>query len=499
MSDKKIVRTRYAPSPTGMLHVGGLRTALYAWLVAHQNNGVFALRIEDTDQKRFVEGAVEAILRSLHWAGIDPDEGVVMMSDGTVGEKGDKGPYTQSKRLPIYKEVVDKLVAEGNAYPCFCTSERLEELKNAQNANNEAPGYDGLCREISKAESEKRIAAGEPHTIRMKMPKDGETTFEDAIRGTVTFKNELVDDQVILKTDGFPTYHLAVVVDDHFMELTHVIRGEEWLSSTPKHIQLYKYLGWDMPLFAHLPLLLNADRSKLSKRQGDVSAESYIEKGYLAEAMVNFIAFLGWNPGGEKELYTLPELVESFSLERVAKAGAFFNLEKLDWYNREYLKTLPLEDLGKRLLPFLQKTEWWKEEYATKYNLANIVTLERERVNTLAELAEAVKFAYELPEYEAGILVWKKSTKEEAVKMLTEVSALLNTFSVQPVTEADYQAKIGEWVTSMGYSNGPVLWPLRVALSGSEQSPGPFAIAAAIGFEKTQERINSALEKLSHL
>ncbi len=493
-----VVRTRFAPSPTGFLHVGGLRTALYSCLIAKQNNGKFILRIEDTDQKRFVEGGVENILRSLAWAGIAPDEGVTMGSNGEVVQTGDKGPYIQSERLELYKKYADELIEKGHAYHCFCTPERLAELREYQQKNKLPTGYDGHCRSIDAADAHKRAAAGEPHVIRMKMPKEGETVFADLIHGEVRFKNELVDDQVIIKSAGFPTYHLAVVIDDHFMEITHIVRGEEWLSSTPKHIQLYKYFGWEVPQVAHLPLLLNADKSKLSKRQGDVAVADYADKGYLPEAMVNFVAFLGWNPGTEKELFTLDELVTDFKLEKINKAGAVFNLEKLDWYNQQYMRTLPTEELVKRALPFLGKDSVIKENLANwdAGRLGQALNLEKERVTTLGELPEAIRFVFQLPDYDKNLLIWKKSSLEELKNILPKLAKYLNTKSIQPWNKEVLQSAIGEWISSNGYMNGSVLWPLRVALSGHQNSPGPFEIAEVLGQEEVKRRINVALEKI---
>lgn len=489
-----MVRTRFAPSPTGFVHVGSLRMALCSYLIAKQNGGKFLLRIEDTDQKRFVEGATEAILEALNWAGINPDEGVIFDNNHKINQIGESGPYVQSERLEIYKKYVQQLLDNGHAYHCFCTSERLEELREIQQKNKLPTGYDGHCRNLNPEEVKNKISAGETYTIRLKMPKEGETSFLDTVRGEVVFKNELVDDQVLLKTDGFPTYHLAVVVDDHLMGITHVIRGEEWLSSTPKHIQLYKYFGWEAPQFAHLSLLLNADKSKLSKRQGDVAVEDYIKKGYLPEAMINFVAFLGWNPGGEKEMYNLQELIEEFSLDKVSKAGAIFNLEKLDWYNREYLKKLSNDDVARRAEGYFVESQWWQDDFIEK--LSSAVSLEKERVTTLAELPEALKFVFIPPEYQKEILVWKKSSHEEAKRILSKLIDLLNTFSVQDWKKEELQNKIGEWAKEKGYSNGVVLWPLRVALSGQENSPGPFEIAEVLGKTETVLRVEVAFKKL---
>lgn len=491
-----MVRTRFAPSPTGFLHVGSLRTALYAYLVAKQNGGKFLLRIEDTDRKRFVEGSIESVIRSLKWAGIEVDEGVELDSEGKVVQVGDKGPYIQSERLDLYKKYVDQLLAGGHAYHCFCTAERLEDLRNYQQANKLPTGYDGNCRELDISETSKRIDAGESHVLRLKMPKDGETTFNDLIRGEVTFKNELIDDQVLIKADGFPTYHFAVVIDDHFMEISHVIRGDEWLSSTPKHLQLYKYFNWEAPQMAHLSLLLNPDKSKLSKRQGDVAVEDYINKGYLPQAMINFVAFLGWNPGTEQEIFSLEELVNEFKIEKVIKSGAVFNLEKLDWYNQQYLKNLKGEELVEVCLPWLVKAGLIAGSEDRQW-LAAALELEKERVKTLVELPEALKFLFVIPEYDGQILVWKKGTLEEVKKILPMLAEFMDTISVQDWNKEKLQTLAGEWITKNEFSNGSVLWPLRVSLSGQPNSPGPFEIAEVLGKDESIKRIKLAMEKMS--
>ncbi|MBI4995078.1 glutamate--tRNA ligase [Candidatus Peregrinibacteria bacterium] len=497
-----MIKTRFAPSPTGFLHVGGLRTALYAYLFAKKQGGVFALRIEDTDKERFVEGGIENIVRSLAWAGLRPDEGVDLDKMGKITQKGDCGPYIQSTRLDIYKKHVDELIKKGHGYYCFCSKERLDELRKMQELNKMPTGYDRHCCNLSKEEIEKRLKANEPHVVRMKIPKEGITKLNDLIKGEVEFKNELIDDQVILKADGYPTYHLAVVVDDHLMKITHVIRGEEWLSSTPKHIQLYKMFGWKAPEFAHLPLLLNPDKSKLSKRQGDVAVENYKAKGYLPEAMINFVAFLGWNPGTDKELFTLDELVKEFNLSRVNKSGAVFNLQKLDWYNEQYIRQMNLSELVERCVPFLIEARLIKDyrKITDEYKkwLEGVVALERGRVANLSQISEALKFVFiDKLNYDAGILVWKKSTKKETeknLKLLSEI--LLSTKIVQIWTKENLEAKIGEWIKEEELSAGSVLWPMRVALSGQENSPGPFEIAEVLGREKTVERLTEAFKKL---
>lgn len=497
-----MIKTRFAPSPTGFLHVGGLRTALYAYLFAKKNGGIFALRIEDTDRERFVEGGIENIVRSLAWAGLRPDEGVDLDKMGKIVQKGDCGSYIQSERLDIYKKYVAELIANDHAYYCFCSKERLDELRKMQELNKMPTGYDRHCCNCPKEDIEKRLKSGEPYVVRMKMPKEGTTKFSDLIKGEVEFKNELIDDQVILKADGFPTYHLAVVVDDHLMEITHVIRGEEWLSSTPKHIQLYKMFGWTAPEFAHLPLLLNPDKSKLSKRQGDVAVEDYKAKGYLPETVVNFVAFLGWNPGTEKELYTLNELVGEFDLSRVNKSGAVFNLPKLDWYNEQYIRTMELSELVERCIPFLIESQLVKDyrKLTDEYKkwLEGVIALERGRVANLSQISEALKFVFsDKLNYDAEILVWKKSTKKETKENLKSLSELLlNTKIVQKWTKENLEAKIGEWMKEKGLGTGSVLWPMRVALSGQENSPGPYEIAEVLGREKTIDRLVEAAKKI---
>jgi len=491
--------TRFAPSPTGYLHVGGLRTALYSYLLSKKMDGKFLLRIEDTDRQRFVADGTINILKSLNWASLDIDEGVKLdnLSDPdqpAVFQEGKNGPYIQSERLEIYKEHVQKLLDEGNAYYCFCTPGKLQQVREEKQKNNLPPGYDGHCRNLSKEEIDTKIKAGEKYVIRMKMPKEGETAFDDLIRGKVVFKNEAVDDQVILKSDGYPTYHLASVVDDRLMEITHVVRGEEWISSTPKHIQLYKFFGWEIPLFAHLPLLLNSDKSKLSKRQGDVAVEDYRKKGYLPEALINFVAFLGWNPSDDREIFSLDELVKEFSLEKVGKAGAVFNLDKLNWYNKEYLKKLEGEDLIKICLPWVEKLSISKSKLDDKIWLEKLFNLEKVRINSLNELAEVLSFVFELPDYAKDLLKWKKGTLEQSKENLI----LLKEFwsNIESWENKNIEEKTITWIKKNNHGVGDILWPVRMSLSGQENSPGPFEIAGVLGKEETFKRIDTAVSKI---
>jgi len=487
----KKIKTRFAPSPTGFLHVGNLRSALFAYLFAKKNGGEFLLRIEDTDQERYIEGGVENILDSLKWAGIEPDEGVYLTPDGKVAQKGDFGPYIQSERLEIYKKYTDQLLEQGNAYYCFCSKERLEEIKKYQEQNKLPTGYDGHCRNLDIVEVKKRLEAGENHVVRMKMPKIGITEFVDLVRGKVEFKNELVDDQIIMKADGFPTYHLAVVVDDHKMEITHVIRGEDWISSVPKHIQLYEMFKWDIPKYAHLSLLINEKKQKLSKRHGDVSVEDFKEKGYLPEALLNFIAFLGWNPGDDREIFSLQDLEKEFDFFKVNKAAAVFNHEKLDWYNREYIKNMGSKELAERSKPFFVNANL----QSSIFNLEDVIHLEQGRANTLLELVDNVSFIFaEKLEYKAELLVWKKSTREDTKEKLQLLYDFLD--GIGEWTQEKLEEKVLPWIKESGFGNGDVLWPMRVALSGLKNSPGPFEIAGILGKEKTLKRLDEAIQKM---
>ena len=477
-----MIKTRFAPSPTGYLHIGGLRTALYNYLFAKQNKGIFVLRIEDTDQKREVKGAVESLILTLQKMGLDWAEGPIMDKALNLAEKGQNGPYLQSKRLEIYQKHAQKLINSKNAYFCDCTPERLEKIRHEQEARKEAPRYDGHCRSASaKAPAD----LSKPHVIRLKVPENREVVFNDLIRGEGKFKSSEIDDQVLIKSDGFPTYHLANVVDDHLMEITHVIRGEEWLPSTPKHILLYEAFGWTPPLFAHLPHLLNPDRSKLSKRQGDVAAEDYLTKGYLPEAIINYVTLLGWHLPGDKEIFSLEDLLKEFSLDRVQKAGAIFDLNKLNWFNSYYIKQLPDEELLNRCADFLPNVD--------KEKLLKILKIEKERLNNISEIGEKVKMFLELPEYEAKLLIFKKSNKETTLHGL---KLALSAF--ENIKENDWQKEnlnqvMPKVVEDNGLTNGDVFWPIRVAISGLEKSPAPEEIMEVLGKDESIKRIAKAI------
>ncbi len=493
----KKVRTRFAPSPTGYLHVGSLRTALYSYLYAKQNKGDFLLRIEDTDQTREVEGAVENLLKTLDWAGVNPDEGVYLDSEGKISEKGNFGPYTQSKRLDIYQKFAQKLLKEGKAYYCFCKPERLEELRKNQEAQKQPTRYDRHCCNLSNQEVREKLEAGEKFVIRMKVPENQEIKFKDAVRGDVSINSNEVDDQIILKSDGFPTYHLAVVVDDHLMEITHVFRGEEWISSTPKHIILYQAFGWDIPEFVHISLTLNPDRTKLSKRQGAVAVEDFKEAGYLPETLNNFIVLLGWNPGTEQEIFSMEEMIKNFDLKKLNKSGAVFDREKLDWMNGEYIKQTDLDRFVELAKPFFEKNTNIKLEALGQTTIEKIFILEKQRISKLSEIGQGIGFLFQDKlDYDDKMLIWKKSDIESALNNLNILSEELNGYS-----ETDWNAKILEekiiaFIKNNNLTNGEILWPMRVALTGAEKSPTPFEVADILGKEKSIARIKEAINKL---
>jgi len=515
-----MIRTRFAPSPTGYLHVGGLRTALYAYLFARKNKGKFILRIEDTDRERFIEGSIENLIKTLKWAGIEYDE----------------GPYIQSERTEIYLEHADKLLNSGHAYRCFCSKERLDEMREYQKANKMAPMYDRKCLDLPESEISAKLAANEKYVIRQKIPYEL-IKFKDLIRGNVQFDGKTIDDQVLVKSDGFPTYHLANVVDDHLMEITHVIRGEEWLPSTPKHIALYNSFGWEIPEFAHIPLLLNPDKTKLSKRQGHVAVEEYIKEGYLPEAVINFVVFLGWNPGSgeEKEIYTNSELEEIFTLEKVHKAGAVFTVEKLDWFNwrwqkENYLKKL--EAIAKEIDPkaeiaevrkgqfeykfisqknediFLTKrsellkeicNEFLSDEYQKDTNkmLRGLVTIEEKILRAPKEVNESLDFYFKLPEYDKELLTHEKMGVDCKQALQSVKKAKEDLEKLDHWTLATLKETLVKSVESLGIKNGQLFWPTRAALSGLEFSPGVFETAWALGKEESIDRLNKAINKLS--
>lgn len=474
------VRTRFAPSPTGELHIGGARTALFAYLFAKSQKGEFDLRIEDTDRGRYVEGSVERIIESLKWLGIKADN--------------QKNIVYQSKRLDLYKEAALKLLAENKAYICTCSKERLEELRKEQEKKKIPTGYDGHCRNIKYQISnieDLEEATSKGAVVRMKMPEEGKIKFIDLIRGEVEFDASLIDDQVILKSDGFPTYHLASVVDDHDMKITHVIRAEEWLSSTPKHLFLYEMFGWKAPEFAHLSMILGPDKKKLSKRHGATSVMQYKEEGYLPEALVNFLAFLGWNPKDEREIFSMEELEKEFKLENVNKNPAIFDVEKLNSINEFYLKSQISNVKTKAKISKLIKEFGAKDITGGELGL-----LSRGGYSTVKEMTEEILNLRKTPEYDGKLLIFKKSTKPNTLKGLEEAINKILEITEKEWNSQELQMALGLVVTRNNLTNGDVFWPVRVALSGREKSPSPVELLVAIGKNESIKRIGEAIKKL---
>jgi glutamyl-tRNA synthetase len=479
------IRVRFAPSPTGYLHVGGLRTALYNYLFAKRNGGKFILRIEDTDRKRYVEGAVVNLIFSLKWCGLEYDEGPDL--------GGNYGPYMQSLRLDIYNRYVKDLIKSDHAYYCFCTPERLEALREEQQRQKLPQAkYDKRCLELTKEEIEINLKNNLPYVVRLNVVKNMKIEFDDIVRGHVEFDSGNIDDQVLIKSDGYPTYHLANVVDDHLMEISHVIRGEEWLSSTPKHVLIYDSFGWQRPIFAHLPLLLNPDRSKLSKRQGDVAVEDYRSKGYLKDALVNFVALLGWNAGDDREFYYLDEMIDAFSLERVNKAGAVFDLEKLNWLNAEHLRKKTNEDILNLLKECIKQSVYKDGKFTDGY-LLNIIIAMKERVSFINEFLTKSPYFFEAPaEYErsAKDKNWKPETSGQLIKLRDDILLVDNP------TKEDYEQVLTKTAEELSIGKGRLIHPLRLALSGQSMGPGMYDLLFILGKEEVIKRINTALEKI---
>ena len=486
MTQSSAIRLRFAPSPTGEVHLGSARTALYNYLLAQKLGGDFLFRVEDTDQTRYVPGAMDRFFADLHWLGLTWAEGPDL--------GGPYAPYIQSERTALYREVADQLIRDGHAYRCWCRPERLAEMREAQMAAKLAPKYDRHC--LNLTESEQRENKDTPFVVRLKVP-EGTTIFTDSIRGEVRIENSVIDDQVLLKSDGFPTYHLAVVVDDHAMQISHVVRGEEWLPSTPKHLMLYAALGWQPPVYAHLPLLLATDRKKLSKRihGAAVWIATYREQGYLPEALVNYLALLGWNPGSEREFFTLSELAEEFSLERIHKAGAIFDPEKLRFFNAHYLRQLSDEEILRRLRDGnflgLGLNDLSDEQ------LHKLIAIHRDRMATLGEFTGLVAPLLELAEYPTEILVFRKSDVERTRKGLELARAALAELADEDWADKEkIQTVLSEIVAKNSLTNGDVFWPVRVALSGQEASAAPAELLWALGPVESMKRLELAIEKL---
>lgn len=473
------IRVRFAPSPTGYLHLGSLRTALFNYLFAKHNNGKFILRIEDTDQSRKVEGAAENLIKILNEFGLNYDEGPF------IG--GQYGPYFQSERLHIYKKYCDELIEKGFAYYAFETPEELEEMRRIQQMQGKQTMYDRRARNLSQNEVNEKLNSGIPYVIRLKVPLDTEIKFSDIIRGNVKIETNLIDDQVLLKSDGYPTYHLANVVDDHLMNITHIIRGEEWLTSVPKHIILYNCFGWEVPKMAHVPLILNPDKTKLSKRQGDVATEDYLKKGYLKEALLNFLALLGWNPGegDNREIFSLQELVELFSIERVNSAGAVFNIEKLNWMNSEYIKKLSIDDLADKIIPYLKQSGFDTRDFEKIKRIAFAV---RNYINKLDEAPlNAEIYFKDIAFSPEQIEILKSEISQIVIKALIEK---LN--SVSDIAPESFKPLLNEIQKQTGIKGKNLFLPIRTALTAAEHGPELGLIAYVLGKNELLNRLNKA-------
>lgn len=479
------VKTRFAPSPTGKMHVGNLRTALYAYLIAKHENGVFMLRIEDTDQERFQEGALDIIYRTLDKTQLIHDEG--------PDKDGGVGPYVQSERNAqgIYMKYAKQLVEQGDAYYCFCDKERLESLRTST-SDKEIAVYDKHCLHLSKAEVEEKLTAGMPYVIRVNMPTEGTTTFCDDIYGNITVSNAELDDMILIKSDGFPTYNFANVVDDHLMEITHVVRGNEYLSSAPKYNRLYEVFGWEIPVYVHCPLITNEEHQKLSKRSGHSSYEDLTQQGFLNEAIVNYVALLGWSPQSNQEIFSLEELVREFDYHHMSKSPAVFDMVKLKWMNGEYIKKMDDEQFLEMALPYIRQV------ITKDYDLKKIASMVKTRIETFPEILDLIDFFEEVPEYDKAMYTHKKmkTNEETSLKILKEVLPLLE--AQDDYSNDTLYGMLSEYVAEKGYKNGYVMWPIRTAASGKQMTPaGATEILEVIGKEESVKRIRAAIEKLN--
>lgn len=483
---KETVRTRFAPSPTGYMHVGNLRTALYAYLLAKANDGKLILRIEDTDQVREVEGAIDIIYNTLKDTGLLWDEGPDL--------GGPFSPYVQSQRKEIYKKYAEQLIELGHAYYCFCDNERLEEMRTIQKASGMTPKYDGCCRRLSPEEVKEKLDSGMPYVIRQKIPETGETTFHDEVFGSITAPNDTLDDNVLLKADGLPTYNFANVVDDHLMEISHVIRGTEYLSSAPKYNLLYEAFGWEVPKYIHCPPVMKDEQHKLSKRNGDASYQDLVEKGFLKDAILNYIALLGWSPKGEEEIFSLEEMEKIFSVEGISKSPAIFDTKKLRYINQEYIKKMSEEEWGKTAMPYIKEAV--KRE---DVNFSVIAQVLHARTEILSEIPEQIDFIDQLPEYDIELFTHKKmkTNPENALVVLQKLLPKLEAIDEKEFTHDFIYGAVTETIKELEVKNGVVFWPLRVATSGKAFTPGGgVEIAEIIGKKDTIARVKVAIEKL---
>ena len=478
------VRTRFAPSPTGRMHVGNLRTALYAYLIAKHEDGDFLLRIEDTDQERYVEGAVDIIYRTMKEAGLEHDEG--------PDKDGGVGPYVQSERQAagIYMEYAKKLIEKGEAYYCFCDKERLESLKT-EVAGKEIVVYDKHCLHLSKEEVDAKLAAGVPFVIRQNNPTTGTTTFHDDIYGDITVDNAELDDMILIKSDGYPTYNFANVVDDHLMGITHVVRGNEYLSSSPKYNRLYEAFGWEVPVYVHCPLITDEEHKKLSKRCGHSSFEDLLEQGFLPEAIINFVALLGWSPDEDREIYSLDELIKAFDYHHISKAPSVFDYTKLKWMNGEYIKAMDFDKFYEMALPHLKKV------IAKDYDLKKIAAMVKTRIEVFPEIEDMVDFFEAVPEYDTAIYAHKKmkTSVESSLEVLKELLPILE--EQEDYSNDGLYTRLLKYVEEKGCKNGYVLWPIRIAVSGRQMTPcGATELMEVIGKEETLKRVRAAIAKL---
>lgn len=481
------VRTRFAPSPTGYMHIGNLRTALYEYLIARKNNGRFILRIEDTDQERYVEGAVDVIYKTLRLAGIEHDEG--------PDRGGEYGPYIQSERKHLYKEYAEKLVDLGGAYYCFCKRERLEALKSECEAAGVPYKYDRRCLELSGAEVKSRLAAGEPCVIRQKMPDTGCTSFDDVVYGEITVENSNLEDQILLKSDGLPTYNFANVIDDHLMAITHVVRGSEYLSSTPKYNLLYRAYGWDIPTYVHVSPVMKNAAQKLSKRAGDPSFEDLVSMGYLVDAIINYVALLGWSPGTEQEIFSRDELLETFDIQGISKSPAIFDINKLTWMNGEYIRKLTPEEFHRLAEPYLAGAI-----KAGGVDLLKVSRLLQPRTEVLTSIPGSVDFIDTLPDYGAQLFVHKKMKTTPEIALNSLEAALPVLEELADWNAASLHDALLELVNAKGVKNSQVLWPVRIAISGREVTPGGATeIADILGKDETVKRIKLGIEMLRNM
>ncbi|MBQ7077467.1 MAG: glutamate--tRNA ligase [Lachnospiraceae bacterium] len=481
------IRTRYAPSPTGRMHVGNLRSALYEFLIAKHAGGDFMLRIEDTDQERFVEGAVDIIYRTMEKTGLKHDEG--------PDKDGGYGPYVQSERMKtgIYMKYAKELVEKGEAYYCFCDKERLDTLKTSVVDGKEITVYDKHCLHLSKEEVEANLAAGKPYVIRQNNPTTGTTTFHDELYGDITVDNSELDDMILIKSDGYPTYNFANVIDDHTMNITHVVRGNEYLSSSPKYVRLYEALGWEVPKYIHLPLITDENHKKLSKRSGHASFEDLLEQGFISEAIVNYIALLGWSPEDNREIFSLDELIKEFDYHRINKSPSVFDIQKLRWMNGEYIKAMDFDKFYEEALPYI------KEVIKKDLDLKKIANMIKTRIETYCDIKDHIDFFEELPEYDIHMYEHKKmkTDLDSSLKVLEEVLPILE--GIDDYSNDNLYKTLLEYVEKNGYKNGFVMWPIRTAVSGKQMTPGGATeLMEILGKDESLKRIRKGIELLKN-